>query len=268
MQQVENGHGDVLSFSAAAGGSVHQVCESRPLCTAGSLLTCLTQISTPIALQTRDEQEKTLHFEIEGQIVTVAAGSSHFLIQTLFPHAVYSVGLDNRFGQLGRRSANPRDEICGRIEFFDGLQIKKVACGLLHSAVLDTNGGCYLFGSDAKGQCGGQASGIEPALVTLPSPSSTPEDEEMDVVDVACGSTHTVLLLDDGRVFVTGQSGLFLSNYLCLANRIKRILIDHHGQLGYDDFQPRLEFVEQPKMRGAKSVRCSRWATFAEGVDV
>jgi hypothetical protein len=85
--------------------------------------------------------------------------------------------------------------------FEGGSPIRKIACGDLHSAVVTEDGALYVFGSNAQGQCGA-FSDSEPSLVEFQVVEGM---EQPDVLDVACGSRHTVVLTDQG-VYATGSS--------------------------------------------------------------
>jgi alpha-tubulin suppressor-like RCC1 family protein len=154
---------------------------------------------------------------LPDNIVSLHAGADHFLVQT--PCSLYGLG-DNRFGQLGIVSdpsypwgsddydddGNPPSVVSQftRVDFFDGISpMAQVATGDVHSAVVTEDGALYMFGHDAKGQCGGWTSETgEPTLVELEGEDGEP----LDVRAVACGSQSTVVLTSDGGIWSSGAS--------------------------------------------------------------
>ena len=131
------------------------------------------------------------------------SGAAHSLVH-ISPDILYSLGSDNRFFQLGHSKRNAGLSKAEQITIFEGgSPIRKIACGDLHSAVITEDGGSYVFGSDAQGQCGGFCE-AEPSLVDFEVEEG---QEQPDVLDVACGSRHTVVLTDQG-VYATGSSTL------------------------------------------------------------
>lgn len=141
-------------------------------------------------------------------ILQLVAGASHFLFLT--STSVLSYG-DNRFSQCGTHSSVPVSTISlSIIDFFEGLQPTTIAAGDLHSCVITNGGALYTFGADMTGQCGGF--GGEPTLVNL-KPDEEDEDPD-EVISVACGSQHTVLVTTLGQVW---SSGLSESSYPSLA---------------------------------------------------
>lgn len=128
------------------------------------------------------------------RIRSIVAGAAHFLILTESPLArVFAYG-DNRFGQLGvpPSSSTMTDKSrLHHVDFFDGLEPTTVQAsqGGLHSAVITADGSLYVFGDDAKGQCGGHG-GHEPACIT------DDLDEGTIVLDVGLGSAHTCFVTE------------------------------------------------------------------------
>ncbi|BGP40655.1 Williams-Beuren syndrome chromosome region 16 protein [Rhodotorula kratochvilovae] len=190
----------------------------------------------------------------------VAAGAAHFLVLVQGgPHWVSSVHAfgDVRYGQGGAGAPPPREEngriahpaALRRLAFFDGLGPRRVSCGAFHSAVLTSQGGAYVFGSNKDGQLGiGTApGGAEPVLVELPD-----EGEDEEIVQVAGGGAHTVVLTKSRQVWVAGAN--------------------HDGQLGLGDFLPRRTWVRNLAAEEAaracskriKRVVCTRASTYFE----
>ena len=142
----------------------------------------------------------------------IFSGAAHFLLH-ISETALYSLG-DNRHFQLGdnlRTSWNTARQIT----FFEGGSfIEKVACGDLHTAILTEDGALYVSGSNANGQCGGFCQ-QEPCLLQF---QGFRQDEQPDVLDMTCGSNHTVINTNNG-VYVAGSSKSPVSAY-CRNGRI------------------------------------------------
>ncbi|EGD73129.1 hypothetical protein PTSG_04842 [Salpingoeca rosetta] len=84
---------------------------------------------------------------------------------------------------------------------------RDVDCGRCHSVVV-SDAGVFATGLNSLGQCGAGAS-----LRTLPTWQRVYDGDVDDVVSVTCGLDHTLLLLKDGTVLVSGwtadgQTGL------------------------------------------------------------
>lgn len=135
-------------------------------------------------------------------ISSITPGAGQFLVHTS-PSALFSLGTDNRFGQLGRQD----DELLDPIDVFGGMQIDKVAMGDLHCAVI-SQGSLYIWGCNKDSQCSGMP-GVEPSLVDL---AVAEGQEQPNIVDVACGAAHTVLVTESGDIWVCGRSGSYLSH--------------------------------------------------------
>lgn len=146
-------------------------------------------------------------------ITALSSGSAHFLLLSSTSQ-VYSYG-DSRYGQAGPSPSSsyhastspplpPAAIPLNHLSFFDGLYPVQLACGSFHSAVRTREGSVYLFGSDKDGQCGETSGGADPEMVDLDTDEGDEADEE--VVQVACGGAHTVLLTESGKVWVAGAS--------------------------------------------------------------
>ncbi|PPR94716.1 hypothetical protein GOBAR_AA25953 [Gossypium barbadense] len=130
---------------------------------------------------------------------------------------VYTWGLGN-MGQLGHSSLQSGDKelLPRRIVALDGICIKDVACGGVHTCALTSKGALYAWGGGQVGQLGlGPQTGFFscnpndsffrniPALVV-------PTGVQL----VACGHSHTLICLRDGRI-----NGWGYNNYGQAANQ-------------------------------------------------
>ncbi|XWS36854.1 hypothetical protein CRYUN_Cryun20dG0121400 [Craigia yunnanensis] len=122
---------------------------------------------------------------------------------------VYTWGLGN-MGQLGHSSLQSGDKelLPRRVVALDGIRIKDVACGGVHTCALTSQGALYAWGGGQVGQLGlGPQTGIFscdpndsffrniPALI-VPT----------GVKLIACGHSHTLICLKDGRIHGWGYN--------------------------------------------------------------
>lgn len=187
--------------------------------------------------------------------VSAGAGRNHSLFLS-DRGVVYACG-ENKMGQCGVNSISPNIPLATRIKY-TGPPIVKVACGADFSMILDCKGVLYSFGSPEYGQLGHGTTGeyiaqsnkvsyntekvpkrislyIEKGRDNRPSPVDFPE-----IIDIACGTNHSVALDSRKRVFSWGFGG--------------------YGRLGHadtkDEMVPRLLQFFSTTGRGVKSVHC------------
>ncbi|GAA5857740.1 hypothetical protein JCM8547_005966 [Rhodosporidiobolus lusitaniae] len=196
-------------------------------------------------------------------------GAAHFLLLSSPSQTLYAWG-DNRYGQCGPvplsalagpspsfTGDEPRRATLPKLDFFDGLfPSPPLSSGAFHSAVRTRDGSLYVFGSDKEGQLGmgGKGGGAEPELVA----DGEEGGETLVVREVACGAGHTVMLTEEGEVWVAGAN--------------------QDGQLGLSDFLPRPSFVKHLPLaslvsqlssasetqQSVRHVLCTRWACYFE----
>uniref|UniRef100_A0A2P2M555 Ultraviolet-B receptor UVR8 n=1 Tax=Rhizophora mucronata TaxID=61149 RepID=A0A2P2M555_RHIMU len=118
---------------------------------------------------------------------------------------IYTWGLGN-MGQLGHTSLQSGDKelLPRRVVALDGVFIKNVACGGVHTCAVTEKGALYAWGGSQAGQLGlGPQTGSfslipndsEPYLRNLPA-LVVPTGVKL----VACGHCHTLVSLKDGRI--------------------------------------------------------------------
>ncbi|XP_055382025.1 protein RCC2 homolog [Condylostylus longicornis] len=188
-------------------------------------------------------------------IIQAAAGRNH----TLFLSdngTVYACG-DNKSGQCGIGNTQPIVQNATRINY-RGPPIVRVACGAEFSAILDIKGNLYTFGLPEYGQLGHNTDGkyfvtankltfhfeTSPKKVLLYIEKTkeghiTPV-ENVSIVDIACGSNHTIAIDSKKRVYSWGFGGF--------------------GRLGHaeqkDEMVPRLIKMFDSQGRGVTKVFC------------
>ncbi|KAK8941809.1 Ultraviolet-B receptor UVR8 [Platanthera guangdongensis] len=84
------------------------------------------------------------------------------------------------------------------IKNLEGVKIKKVSAGMLHSACVDERGSVFIFGEKEVGKLGfseGKKVSKPHAIEELPSSE-----------EVACGGYHTCVVTDEGKLYTWGSN--------------------------------------------------------------
>ncbi|KAL1137994.1 hypothetical protein AAG570_009689 [Ranatra chinensis] len=135
----------------------------------------------------------------------VACGREHgiFLTQT---GVVYTWGGGGR-GQLGSGSLESSEEPV-EVAALSGLKIVAIAAGGWHSCALAEGGILYGWGWNKQGQLGLPLSpgikNVEGGVEAEPKVVEWPNDIDATVEQIACGTCHTVVMLDDKTVWGCG----------------------------------------------------------------
>ncbi|PWN49750.1 RCC1/BLIP-II [Violaceomyces palustris] len=162
---------------------------------------------------------------VDPHFSKVSSGWSHFLLLTSQddtlgerqPHQIYVLG-DNRFYQLGVPSSfghSSNDCKLLPLPFFslsEGFpsKVSKIATGGRHNCVLTFDGDLYVWGWNEQGQLGLRSRNEEDQGRAIPQPTLVQlyddqgDEVELDVKDVDCGSCHTIIVTENGDVWVTG----------------------------------------------------------------
>ncbi|XP_068617295.1 uncharacterized protein [Battus philenor] len=147
----------------------------------------------------------------KGKICDVVCGYGHYMLLTNAGF-VYTWGSSLRL-QLGHGDTEyvnkPKE-----IDALAGLQIFKIAAGGFHSIALSNCGDVYVWGSNEEGQLGIPQKEISdddnilkyslPKLIDILDEKDIPIDT--NVTDVACGSKHSVIKLEDNTIWATGYN--------------------------------------------------------------
>ena len=111
----------------------------------------------------------------------------------------------HRFGQLGQQERDSNLYDPKRVELPGGIEVAVVAAGENHSAVVDENGGLWMFGCDRWLQLGQNVLWKNGAVWRRTPTRVGGELAGKHVVDAACGRDHSLALTADGRVFAWGR---------------------------------------------------------------
>ena len=131
------------------------------------------------------------------RFVRVACGSFHNLALTA-SGAVYSWGI-NDYGQLGDGTTiNARDLVL--VQGLEGVVVVDIACGGWHSVAITEEGDVYVWGRGEYGRLGLGEKGASKLV-----PRRVEGLEGHKVVEASAGGTHTVVVTEDGRMFIWGR---------------------------------------------------------------
>ncbi|XP_075980385.1 uncharacterized protein LOC142979388 [Anticarsia gemmatalis] len=139
-----------------------------------------------------------------GEVCDIKCGYEHFVILTDTGY-VYTWGNGRRL-QLGHGNVHNAD-LPVELEAVAGIKIVKISAGGWHSLALSESGDLYAWGWNDTGQLGiknkqGHESYIVPTLVDIFDENGV--QVHHNVEDIACGSRHSAILLQNNTVWTTG----------------------------------------------------------------
>lgn len=137
-----------------------------------------------------------------GKIIDVQCGFEHCIILTDMGR-VYTWGNGRRL-QLGHGDVNNLDEP-EQVEALAGIKIIKISAGGWHSFALSEFGDLYAWGWNNHGQLGINESN-DFSIPTLVDLFDGETQIEINVKDVACGTKHSAILLEDNSVWTCGNN--------------------------------------------------------------
>jgi alpha-tubulin suppressor-like RCC1 family protein len=102
----------------------------------------------------------------------------------------------NECGQLGLGDQvnRPYPE---ELKAINGGDMRHFSAGASHCIFADTNGNCWLWGSNSRGQCGFEQT--EPACYL--TPTKHPLLSRLNVIQGACGDTHSLVIVESRSKF-------------------------------------------------------------------
>ncbi|XP_063377365.1 probable E3 ubiquitin-protein ligase HERC4 [Cydia fagiglandana] len=134
-----------------------------------------------------------------NHVQTVTAGEFHALYLTSNGH-LYSCG-NNDVGQLGRHTSSLDGSYPALVEAFKGCTISAISCGMQHSMALDEWGQPFSWGSDILGQLGSNLGSH-----TQDKPKIVKSLATRNVIQIACGSYHSLALTNNGDIYAWGAN--------------------------------------------------------------
>ncbi|XP_066253044.1 RCC1 domain-containing protein 1 [Euwallacea similis] len=139
-------------------------------------------------------------------IVDLQAGREHCILLDRQGN-VYSFGAGTK-GQLGTGQLDDEPNPV-LIEALAGIRIVAIAAGDWHSAAVSEQGDLYTWGQNSNGQLGLAASSTynESIVSVMATPhvvDISDNSSDVNVVKVACGSKHTIILLENGYLYGSG----------------------------------------------------------------
>eukprot|EP01117_Protostelium_nocturnum_P018843 TRINITY_DN7967_c0_g1_i1.p1 TRINITY_DN7967_c0_g1~~TRINITY_DN7967_c0_g1_i1.p1 ORF type:complete len:1128 (+),score=398.43 TRINITY_DN7967_c0_g1_i1:226-3609(+) len=118
-------------------------------------------------------------------------------------------------GQLGRGKGFFKEPGVVKISLPTGVTIKKVNAGGVHSALITSDGGLYMWGLNHEGQLGMENQMVKNAKTgkskirtTVKKPTLVASLKGHIITSVACGGHHTLALTSTGKVFGFGFNNL------------------------------------------------------------
>ena len=131
------------------------------------------------------------------KVKAVSCGGSYTAIITNVGN-LYTFGR-NEYGRLGLGDFTDKN-IPTLVTVPDGLKVKTVSCGSMHTAIITENGNLYTFGNNYYGQLGlGNNTNTNiPTLVNVPG--------ALKVKAVSCGGHHTVIITEDDNIYSFGHN--------------------------------------------------------------
>eukprot|EP01084_Bolivina_argentea_P280525 479750_1 len=115
---------------------------------------------------------------------------------------LYGFGWNDR-NQLGADNAIQSVWNSRSIEYFNGINIIKIATGSGHTICLDDNGNCYTFGWNKYSQCGHNCTD---KLNNKMHKIDLGYEFSSRIVDMDGGFAHSVILNDENKVFTFGYN--------------------------------------------------------------
>jgi hypothetical protein len=145
-----------------------------------------------------------LFFPLKPQIVSISCGNN-FTIFLSEKGNVYSMGSNNKYGQLGLgdTSIQLSPKI---IPFFKNNKIKitQISCGYCHALALSEEGNAYSWGFGAEGQLG---LGQEISVNLFPKLIKYFNDNNISIFQVSSGYHSSYFLTETNSIYVAGTNG-------------------------------------------------------------
>uniref|UniRef100_A0A0P5J2E5 E3 ubiquitin-protein ligase HERC3 n=1 Tax=Daphnia magna TaxID=35525 RepID=A0A0P5J2E5_9CRUS len=141
-------------------------------------------------------QPRISPFALADKIVQVGCGDNHTVL-VMEDGKLYSFG-SNDFGQLGHGRSRTRAELVDGLEAHN---ITQVACGAQHTLAQNEWGEIFAWGSNSSGQLG---LNVEESI--MPTPKMVKSLATKQVVQIACGRSHSMALTNVGEIYCWGSN--------------------------------------------------------------
>eukprot|EP01138_Halocafeteria_seosinensis_P006052 gb/GECG01006186.1/.p1 GENE.gb/GECG01006186.1/~~gb/GECG01006186.1/.p1 ORF type:complete len:456 (+),score=40.70 gb/GECG01006186.1/:1-1368(+) len=151
----------------------------------------------------QDTREPTLMDNLPFTAKKISCGGTQTAILTT-KGEVYTVGKCVYFS-LGHGEGSTTETTPRLVETLQGINIIDIDVGEHHCAAVSDEGEVFTWGAGGGtfGQVGGLGHG-DKTTQSRPALVETLADQKIRVTQVSCGSSHTIALTDDGRVFTWG----------------------------------------------------------------
>ena len=216
LQAVESFRGKGVVELVSSNGCEH----TSAITEDGELFTCGYNARGQLGHGNRSHQSIPRRVEsLCGHRVRRVSCSYYHSIVVCDDNTLFGYGR-NDYGQLGL--GHNEDKLRPQaISFFDGLQIVDIACGQYHTLVSVEPDGIFAFGKNDYGQLGVSSSeprwtpvsvtGFTKSLVESNNNSHVRKNVDSyengaQVVRVACGYYHSLVLRKDGSIFAFGRN--------------------------------------------------------------
>eukprot|EP00276_Gloeochaete_wittrockiana_P002422 CAMPEP_0184673504 /NCGR_PEP_ID=MMETSP0308-20130426/86719_1 /TAXON_ID=38269 /ORGANISM="Gloeochaete witrockiana, Strain SAG 46.84" /LENGTH=980 /DNA_ID=CAMNT_0027121001 /DNA_START=111 /DNA_END=3050 /DNA_ORIENTATION=+ len=152
---------------------------------------------------TNDHPTPRLIKSLVGEIISkIACGPNHMMAISQSGD-VWSWG-EGKWGALGHGRRQTVDEPLV-ISSLSGASVVDISCGTLHSAAVTGAGEVFTWGHGDGGQLGHEYSSDLKAVELSPRLVQMLADCNVHARHVVCGSRHTAILAEDGRVWAFGS---------------------------------------------------------------
>jgi alpha-tubulin suppressor-like RCC1 family protein len=143
---------------------------------------------------------------IDGErLTTIEAGDGHMIALTS-ANRVFTWGR-NSSGQLGNDSTSREEspfEITSRFGLHHDELVADIIAGSRHSLLVTSTGRVFTWGSNGSGQLGNGTTTSQRTPLEITDHFGLPEDER--VIAITAGTTHTLALTSQGRLFAWGSN--------------------------------------------------------------
>jgi alpha-tubulin suppressor-like RCC1 family protein len=173
-------------------------------------------------------------------VVSIESGAN-FALALSADGKVYGSGVGPSSSGISYKGGLPETNEFTLVPELIGINVSKISCGDYHSLVVDDTGKVYVTGSNGQGRIG--AAGGD----GLGEFTQATDLDGIIIVDVACGSAHSLVLDDAGTMYAAG------ANWSC--------------QLGTGDTHERTSFTLVQAPVPMSSIACGLEHSLAMGAD-